>query len=182
MQPIRHLETWLFQRATAARFLFSTTDLRGLFPDLSDGAFKTLLSRGVSSGMLTRVCRGIYLFPKARPTGGELLFHVAALLRPNGLNYLSLETVLSDSGVISQMPMNWITCMSSGRSNRISCGDFGTLEFVHTNRTPDEVAPYLTYDPRCGLWRASVGLALQDMKRTRRSMDLINWEVLNDLI
>lgn len=141
-----------------------------------------LLRRAVRARLLARVCRGLYLYIKAKPTDGLLLFHAAALLRANALNYISLETVLSDAGVISQVPMNWISMMSSGRSNTISCGEFGTIEFVHTSRKPAQLIKQLTYDHRCGLWRAHVALALRDMKATHRNCDLINWDTANEFI
>lgn len=91
-------------------------------------------------------------------------------------NYISLETALSDAGIISQIPSNWISIMSSGRSSKISCGDFGTIEFIHTQQKPSTLIPELTYDSSCGLWRASVDLALRDMKRAHRNFDLVEEE------
>jgi len=182
MQPIKYLVRWLSENANEKHYLFLPQDLRALCPDLSDSAFKTLLSRAVRSGTLTRLCRGLYLFKKALPHDGLLLFHAAALLRADKFNYISLETVLSDAGIISQIPINWISVMSSGRSNRINCGEFGTIEFVHTEQKPANLAEQLTYDPRCGLWRASPALALRDMKATHRNCDLIDWDIANELI
>ncbi len=182
MQSIRYLEHWLSENANQKHFLFTLTDLRGLLPLLSDTAFKALLSRAALSGILTRVCRGIYLYKKALPADGLFLFHVAALARSNEFNYISLETVLSDSGIISQIPINSISIMSSGRSSTISCGDFGVIEFVHTAQKPTALKEQLTYDSRCGLWRASVALALRDMKHTRRNCDLIDWDIADEFI
>lgn len=181
MQPIKRLSNGLAALASSERYLFAPADLRVLLPELSDSAFKTLISRAVSTGVLQRVCRGIYLYPYVTPPQGLALYHAAARLRADTFNYLSLESVLSDAGVISQLPLNWITLMSSGRSNTISCGAWGTIEFIHTLRTPDSVAPALHYDVRCHLWRASVAQALQDMKATRRSLDLVDWAVAKEL-
>jgi len=180
MQPIRQLALGLERLATSEHYLFTPDDLRALLPDLSDSAFKTLLSRAVSGGHLSRVCRGLYLYEGVDFPRGLLLFHAAARLRADAFNYISLETALSDAGVISQIPINWISLMSSGRSNTIRCGNWGTIEFVHTAKTPDAVASRLHYDSRCHLWRASVDLALQDMRATRRNMDLIDWSAVNE--
>ncbi len=182
MQPIRRLIKGLDKLANNAHYLFTPHDLRALLADLSLSAFRTLLSRAVKEGYLERACRGVYLFPRAIPTDGLLLFHVAARLRANEFNYISLETVLSEAGVISQIPMNWISLMSSGRSNHINCGRFGTIEFVHTTRKPAELMKQLTYSSRCGLWRASVALALYDMRVTHRNLDLIDWSVADEFI
>ncbi len=182
MQPIKILTRYLFRLADDHRYLFKTNDLRALFSSLSDASFKTLLSRAVSANLLTRTCRGIYLFEKMMPRDGLLLFHIALLLRPGSFNYISLETALSDVGVISQIPINTIMIMSSGRSNVIDCGQFGSIEFIHTNQRPKDLVNQLTYDERCGLWRASVAQSLRDMKRTHRNLDLIDWEVADELI
>jgi hypothetical protein len=40
----------------------------------------------------------------------------------------------------------------------------------------------LSYDARCGLWRASVALAIRDMKATRRNTDLIDWDMVHEFI
>lgn len=182
MQPIKYLSQWLSEYANNSHYLFKFSDLRCLFPTLSDLAFKSLLSRAAHSGVLVRVCKGVYLYKKAFQPDGLLLFHVAALIRANDFNYISLETALSDVGVISQIPINWISIMSSGRSNTISCGKFGTIEFVHTRQKAGELVDQVVYDGACGLWRAKVSLALTDMKRTHRSRDLINWDIANEFI
>lgn len=182
MQPIKYLSKWLEGNANDRHYLFISSDLRSLLPRLSDGAFKTLLSRAVTSGLLVRLCQGLYCYPKAQPQDGLLLYHAAATLRSNTFNYISLETVLSDVGVISQIPLNWVTLMSSGRSYKVSCRNYGMIEFVHTNQKPSDLTDLLAYDHSCGLWRASVSLALRDMKATRRSCDLIDWELANELI
>jgi len=90
--------------------------------------------------------------------------------------------VLSSYGVISQLPMNWISLMSSGRSNLISCQDFGTIEFIHTTQQPQKIQDLLDYNQATGLWHARPQLALRDMKRTNRKLDLINWGILDELI
>lgn len=182
MQSIAQLSQWLAQNASAQHYLFSLQDFRALFPGLTKSAFKTLLSRAARSVLLERVCRGLYRYKARAPADGLLLFHAAALLRANEFNYISLETALSDAGVISQIPVNWITCMSSGRTSTISCGDFGSIEFIHTTQKPEKLLSDLYYDPNCGLWRANVKLALRDMKATHRNCDLIDWDSANEFI
>jgi predicted transcriptional regulator of viral defense system len=182
MQPMKRLSLLLERFASAEHYLFALDDLRCALPDVTPGAFKALLSRAEKSGLLKRVCKGIYLYPRAPYPAGMVLFHAAARLRADAFNYLSLETVLSDAGVISQIPLNWITLMSSGRSHVVNCGDFGHIEFIHTKRRPAEVEALLSYDPDCHLWRAAVALALQDMKLTRRSTDLVDWSLADELV
>jgi predicted transcriptional regulator of viral defense system len=182
MQPIKYLNTWLEQHVNYEHYLFTLQDLRALYPNLSNIAFKTMLSRAAHCNLLERICRGLYIYKNAMPSNGLLLFHAASLLRASEFNYISLETVLSEVGVISQIPMNWISIMSSGRSNVVSCGEFGTIEFIHTKQKPTDIMRQLNYDANSKLWRANVALALRDMRATHRNCDLINWDNANEFI
>ena len=172
MQPLRQLDHVLRTLADRDHCVFASSDLAAAVPEC--GQLAVLLSRATKAGVLKRVCRGIYLYPVRDYPAGSLLFHAAARLRAGEFNYISLETALSDAGVISQVPMNWITLMSSGRSHLVDCGEFGHIEFVHTAQRPEEIAGQLSYDAARHLWRASEKQALRDMKATKRSMDLVN--------
>jgi hypothetical protein len=174
MQPADRMMNGIAALVDAQHCLFTPQDLRALLPLASDAAFKTLLSRLVTQGLLTRLCRGLYVFEKAKPDNGLLLFHAAARLRADAFNYISLETVLSAAGLMSQQPMQWVSIMSSGRSSVVKCGRWGTIEYVHTSQPPQAVATQLHYDSACRLWRASPAQALRDMRATHRSMDLVD--------
>ena len=180
MQPLRQLSQSLRTLADREHCVFAPSDLAAAVPGC--GQMAVLLSRATKAGVLKRVCRGIYLYPVPDYPAGNVLFHAAARLRAGEFNYISLETALSDAGVISQVPMNWISLMTSGRSHVVDCGDYGHIEFVHTAQRPDEVSGELTYDPDKRLWRASVRQALRDMKATRRSMELVDEEVLREFV
>jgi hypothetical protein len=182
MQPINLLTQTLCDLADSDHYLFSLNDLSSILPGLGSSAFKALLARAAKKKLLVRICRGIYLYPEVEYPAGLLLFNVAAKIRAGEFNYISLETALSDAGVISQIPMNWITLMSSGRSSVIDCGKFGHIEFIHTKKSIESIASQLNYDNRCSLWRADMSLALQDMKDTKRNMDLVDWEVVDELV
>jgi len=182
MQPIRQLMSTVSELATAQACLFTPSDLRPILPVHSESAFNTLLSRAVSEGHLVRVCRGLYLYEKAKPDRGMLLAHAVGKLRSSGLNYLSLETVLSDAGVISQIPINRIMVMSSGRSCVIDCGRFGSIEFIKTRQQPQALVGQLVYDESARLWRATVPQALRDMRATHRDTELIDWKVANEFV
>ncbi len=180
MQPIKQLSEVLRALADRDHCVFTPSDLAAAVPGC--GQLAVLLSRAVKAGVLRRVCRGIYLYPVANFPAGNLLFHAAARLRADAFNYISLETVLSDAGVISQVPMNWITLLSSGRSHVVDCGDHGHIEFIHTAQRPEDVGGELAYDAERHLWRASVKQAVRDMKATRRSLELVDEEVLRELV
>lgn len=181
-QPLERLYQGLDTLASPERYLFTPTDMRVLVADISDEAYRALLSRAAKGAKFERVCRGLYIYHPAKPVLGRLLFHAAARLRAHEFNYISLETALSDSGVISQIPMNWITLMSSGRTNTINCGRWGSIEFIHTSQKPADLVPHLSYDKHCRLWRASVPQAVRDMKMTRRNLELIDWSLVDELV
>lgn len=182
MQSLAKLRTILERLADPDHYLFAVRDFAPVFPELSYTALKALLARAVNAGLLERLCKGIYLYPRVDYPRGFELYHGAARLRADHFNYISLETALSDAAVISQVPINWITILSSGRTHQISCGHRGTIEFIHTKKSPGNVAPYLTWDERCRLWRASPELAMQDMRATGRSLDLVDRSVLHEFI
>ncbi len=182
MQPNDHLIRSLRKLAANEGRVFALPDLHALLPEHQDGAFKSVVTRLEKKEELIRVCRGIYMLPESPLRGSDLLGHTAARLRASYFNYLSLETVLSEAGIISQIPVNRITLMSSGRSNVISCGMYGSIEFIHTRKKAADLAPRLSYDPRYGLWRASNAQALQDIRNTRRDTGLINWEVAHESV
>lgn len=182
MQTIKQLRHVLEAVADEDNYLFLLADLHGALPNTSYDALRAVVSRAEREGMLQRVCRGLYLYPGVDYPRGLVLHHAAAKLRAHEFNYISLESALSDAGLISQIPLNWITLMSSGRSQVLACGDFGTIEFIHTRKQPAALYDELTYDARCSLWRASVALALRDMKATRRNRDLIDWEALDEFV
>lgn len=182
MNPLRQLTETLKALASPEHYLFTLSDLSSVLPDSSKEALQTLLGRAVQAGLLQRVCRGLYLYPDVYAQDGLLLYHAAARLRAGEFNYLSLESVLSDAGVISQIPVSWITLMSSGRNRIVDAGRFGRIEFIHTSCLASDVAEQLSWDERIHLWRAPVALALQDMKHTHRSLELIDWELANELV
>lgn len=180
MQSIQKLAKTLESLADSEHYLFSLSDFYQLFPGMRVDALRVLLGRAVKSELLARVCRGIYLYPKSGYRKGLELYQTAARLREDTFCYLSLESVLSEEGIISQIPFGWITLMTGGRSGVINCGRRGNIEFIHTKKSPESVSPLLVYDRRYRLWRARVSLALEDMKAARRSMDLVDWEAVNE--
>ena len=180
MQPLKQLARSLRELADREHCVFAPSDLAAAVPGCR--GLHVLLSRATKAGLLQRICRGIYYYPVRDYPSGHLLYHAAARLRAGEFNYLSLETVLSEAGVISQVPMNWISLMTSGRSHVVRCGDYGHIEFVHTNQRPEEIGDELTYDKERRLWRASVRQALRDMKATRRSMELVDEEAARELV
>lgn len=176
------LQDTLSRIATSSHYLFATDDLRALIPGLSYDAFRAMLSRAARRGIVERLCRGIYLYPGVARVRGYELYHAAARLRAHEFSYISLESALSDLGIISQIPVARITLMSTGRSTTVGCGHYGIIEFVHTAQDPNVVAPDVVYDEACRLWRATPSRALRDIRATGRSLDLVDWRIADDAL
>jgi hypothetical protein len=181
MQALRRLAAVLDELASAECYLFSPSDLRAAMPDMPSQRFKELLSRAAKNGVLGRVCRGIYLVPRLARAPGLILPHTAAKLRVGHLLYLSLESALSEHGVISQVLLDRLTLMTSGRRGLIDCGEFGSIEFTHTQRSAQDCRGQLSYDDSKRLWVASASLAWQDLRRVGRNLDLVDPHVLEEI-
>ena len=168
MQAMQKLRMNLEKLADSEHYLFSSYDFSALFPEKSRESLLVLLSRAVKSGILERVCRGYYVYQKNNFPKDLLLYFTAGRLRSDTFCYLSLESILSEHGIISQIPLGCITMMTGGRSGIINCGKYGRIEFTHTKKKPEDIGHLLTYDFRYKLWRANVQLALQDWRAVQR--------------
>lgn len=131
MRNIDILKTNLENLTDKDHYLFTISDFYSLFKNLSKSNLTMLLSRAVKNKILERACKGVYIYPKADYERGYELFYVAARLRYNEFCYLSLETILSQYGIISQMPIGYISLMTTGRSGIIDCGKYGKIEFIY---------------------------------------------------
>jgi hypothetical protein len=92
-------------------------------------------------------------------------------LRPWDFKYLSLESALSEAGVISQIPSR-LTLMTTGRTQTFAT-PYGIIEFVHTAQKPEDLRHQVVWDNRKGFPVATAKRALGDLKHVRRNLDLV---------
>lgn len=144
------------------------------FPDTPDRTLIIALKRHCDSGLIVNICRGYYANPRARSFPSMPLYTLPTLLRSNEQFYLSLETALSDYGLISQMP-NRLVFMTTGRS-QVFTTPYGIIEFVHSARKVSNFYTNCTLEKRFGFYIADPKKAIRDAKRTKRSTDLIDFE------
>ncbi len=81
MRSLHTLTGVLESLASPDHYIFAASDLRSVLPKASDAAYRSVLHRAVKTGVLERVCRGIYLAPRVAYTPGLVLYHVAGRLR-----------------------------------------------------------------------------------------------------
>ena len=165
---IKELKKW----ANRGLFLFRKHELAKLFPNDSQKTFEEGLSRLLKAGILKHVCRGVYLNEDALPNDGYLLEHIAKTLRAGEYNYVSLESMLSEYGAISQIPINHLTVMTTGRTAMYET-PYGVVEFTHTKRSVLDILENTLKVENRPLRIATKQAAWRDLKRVGRNMHLV---------
>ena len=182
MQPIVKFAKILEDFSSHEHFVYSKADLRNLLPFITDSNKNMILSRCVSKHILTRVCKGVYVFAKAETEKSTVLYRTAAKLRAGCMSYISLETVLCEHSIISQQMPSYLTIMTTGRSGTIDCGQFGTIEFVHTAKDFSKIYDNLFIDSGAKMLKANPAQAYQDMIDAKRTtVDLIDGSAKKEL-
>lgn len=165
-QTLRHL-------AQRGRWCVSEATLRTFHPEPTN-TFRTAMARHVRERAIDRVAPGLYLNPYAPPPAWALE-RLATHLRPNDSLYVSLESALHEHGWISQVPSR-LTIMTSGRTYEYTTA-LGTIEFVHTARAPSQWRHRAAFVPDRRIHVASPELALEDLRRVGRNLDLVDPEL-----
>lgn len=154
------------------RYVFTSRDLAKIFHEDTPRAFNAGLNRLVKDGILTRAIRGVYVYNHAKSKDAYTLERIVLALRRGEYNYLSLESALSEYGVISQIPIDRITVMTTGRSEEHKT-PFGVIEFTHTKRSPEQILQD-TYFGNSPLRQATKKTAVRDLRRVGRNTHLID--------
>ncbi len=179
MQSVVYLREMLSQIASSEHFVFSRKELKVFLAGKAEQNINMILSRCVKAGFLKRICNGLFLYAKVSFDSSIVLPKVVSKLRGNSLNYISMESVLCEEGFISQQMMNWLVVMTGGRSGIIDCGDFGSVEFIHTQKKISTISKNIHLDRRTGLLKADATLAYRDMvSAKRKSLDLVNKDLI----
>lgn len=161
------------------RYVFTLADLNKIFATDSPKTLQAGLNRLVKEGILVRPVRGVYLFNFAHSRNSYAIEHIAKALRRGEYNYISLESALSEYGIISQIPIDRLTVMTTGRKGTYST-PFGTIEFTHTKRQQQDILAGMVHANR-PLKIATPECALRDLKRVGRNVHLVNEKaLLND--
>ncbi|MFD0914787.1 type IV toxin-antitoxin system AbiEi family antitoxin [Pseudahrensia aquimaris] len=159
--------------------VFTKSDLRGMFPE-NEATLSASLRRMVTKGVLTRVAPGVYYNSRAEHGRVDLIEGIAVALRPDAISYISLESALSQFGIISQILVDRITVMTTGRG-----GEFKTpyvvVEFTHTKRRISDVFAS-SHDVERPLRFAAPDAALRDLKRVGRNAHMVSMEDYHEVM
>ncbi len=87
--------------------------------------------------------------------------------------------MLSEYGIISQVPMSRITLMTTG-ANGLYETPYGTIEFTHTKRHPAELIQRTRNVKGRPLRIATKQAAVADLRRAGRNVNMIDTTALHD--
>jgi hypothetical protein len=136
------------------------------------------MKRLADEGVLVRAARGVYVNPYARSMPSDVRAGLIRFLRPREITYVSLESKLSEAGVISQIATT-LTCMTTGSPGRFDT-PWGAIEFTHTDRFIAIGTDVHRRDD--GTLHATVERAARDLRRVGRNTGLIDAEALAEAI
>lgn len=161
------------------KYVFTKHELRKLFIQDSIKTFTEGIHRLVNNKILVRACRGIYINPHASSFDSYTIEHIAKALRPGEYTYISLESILSEYGVISQIPIDRLTVMTTGRKG-IYKTLYGTIEYTHTKRSFINIVNGILEVEKRPLRIATKETAWRDLKRVGRNTNMVNLQELNE--
>ena len=160
------------------RYIFTLSDLSKLFSEDKPKALQEGVNRLIKNGLLVRACRGIYLYALTNNRDVNTLETIAKTLRRGEYSYVSLESALSEYGAISQIPIDRLTVMTTGRKGEYKT-PYGVIEFTHTKRSVSDILNNVLNVNR-PLRLAKVNTAWRDLKRVGRNIHLVNMEAIDD--
>lgn len=160
------------------KYVFTKHELQKLFLKDKPKTLSEGINRLVKDKLLIRAYRGIYVNPYAASFDGYTIEHIAKALRAGEYNYVSLESILSEYGVISQIPMDRITVMTTGRKGLIKTA-YGVIEFTHTKRSMTDILKNIITVKNRPLRIATKQAAWRDLKRVGRNTDMVDFDELN---
>lgn len=173
MTARRRLDEW---DRREGRYIFTLRDMAKVFPEDSRKTLQEGINRLRRHGLLQGVARGIYLYPLATTSDPYRLERIARAMRRGEFSYVSLESALSEYGAISQIPVDRLTIMTTGRKGTYRT-PYGTIEFTHTSRPVSELMERMR-DVGRPLRLATPQAAWADLKRVGRNTHLVDTQVL----
>lgn len=154
-------------------WVFRVQDFYLLFFSENPQIIKIALSRYVKNGIIERICKGVYANPRAlsKERVNDRLAYISNYIRDKGLSYLSLESVLGENNIISQIPFRY-TFVSTLKGAEFHT-PYGTVEYTKTTRNIKNLHKNCFYDKNREIWVANTEQAINDAYAFNRAVDLI---------
>lgn len=162
------------------KYLYRKREL-SLLTNESGATLDSTIRRLTRAGLLRCVARDVYLWELAWPHERDIFLDLADFLRPGEFNYESLESSASRWGLISQVPVGHVMVVTTGAAGETVIDGRGLIEFVHTDEPLEALLDArIVSRPDTTLPLASKRRTAEDLVRFGRSVDLIDWEELED--
>jgi hypothetical protein len=168
----------LAQADRAGAWAYTPATFSALLGGVEPDYLRLMMKRLTDQGVLIRAARGIYVNPHARSRPADARRGLLRFFRPREISYVSLESKLSEAGVISQIATA-LTCMTTGSPGRFDT-PWGAIEFTHTDRDIRFGVDVIVNDD--GGLEATLDRAARDLRRVGRNLDLIDGEILAEAI
>lgn len=159
--------------------VLTVRDFEKFFPQDSNKTMEKSLQRMVKEGLLIKAARGVYINALAINRHPRIIEEIALALRPGKLSFVSLESVLSEYGIISQLPIDRLTVMTTGAKG-IHETPFGIIEFTHTKRSIPNILDRTIFIKERPLRIAKKQAAIADLLRVGRNTNMINYEDMDE--
>jgi len=174
----RDLSEKLAQADAAGVWAFVPQSFSALMGGIDPAYLRLMMKRLSDQRVLIRAARGVYVNPHARSRPADTRRGLLRFLRPREISYVSLESKLSEVGVISQITST-LTCMTTGSPGWFET-PWGAVEFTHTDRRIQVGRDVIVQDD--GMMEATVRTAIRDLRRVGRNLDLVDEEILADAV
>ena len=105
----------------------------------------------------------------------------AKAVRSGKYSYISLETSLSEYGIINQMTLGYLTVMTTGRSQKYTT-PHGIIEFTHTSRSEFEIIRSTYWQAGRSLRVANPETAFEDLRRVGRNVHMVDMGAYHEVV
>ncbi len=166
------LQTYTAKAIENGACVFSLADIATLLAMADKQAVAKVMHRACKDGLFITVAKGLYVSGLHLVDPISIMYAIANKLRAGCSNYVSLESQLSFVGEISQIPIDRITIITTGRK-AVFKTPYGVIEFTHTKRTPSQIALGVYFDGNINMFRATTGQAIMDLKRVGRNVQML---------
>jgi predicted transcriptional regulator of viral defense system len=154
------------------RYVFLKRDLAKVFDETANNLSQTV-KRLTAKGVLVHAARRVYVFAYSHRVGATTVEEVALALRRGEHVAESLESALSQWGLISQVPVDRLTLVTTGPSGEVVT-PYGVIEFTHTKRPAAELRDSLVDRPDHPIPIVTAEFALRQLRRVGRNLDLVS--------
>lgn len=152
--------------------IHTAPELAFMLRERPGSAFTKFLADCVKKGVIRRAAKGVFESAITPADPATAIYKIVNKLRSGVLNYISLESQLSHSGDISQVPMGRLTVMTKGRSGTFTT-PYGVIELIHTKQPVRKIMPNLYLDDSIGMYRAKTEQAIADLKSCNRNLHML---------